>query len=59
MTAICTLETHAEAKRDPVHFRAETDYLGEMGDEVEWLELRNCRACGSTLSIAIEHQVAA
>ncbi len=30
-------------------------YVGEHHDEVETLELRNCRACNSTLAIVVPH----
>ena len=50
MTAVCTRETHAAIKRDPNKW-ASLRYLGLQADGPgHVLEMRNCRACGSTLA---------
>ena len=54
-TDACTLASHAALLVEPDRFRAASTMVGYVlaldGEGV--LEMRNCRACGSTLSILV------
>lgn len=63
MTPACSSDAHDALRRDHETFRASTTYVGvlDLNDEYSndpVLELRNCPACNSTLSIEIAPWVA-
>jgi hypothetical protein len=47
----CTDADHDLLRADPELFRASTEPRGAMDDGTEFLELANCKACGSTLAL--------
>lgn len=48
----CTQEHHDAMKANRLRLFLETTHKGEMGDDEERFELRNCKRCGSTLAVA-------
>jgi len=47
---MCTQQSHDAIRASESLWAREATYIGQMGDEIETLDLANCKHCGSTLA---------